>query len=61
MNSKNLPTYLASSQVIFIVYDVTNAESFANLEDWLRVALTHSPASKIHIVGNKVSKKYIYI
>jgi GTPase SAR1 family protein len=54
MNSKNLPQYLSSSHVIFIIYDVTNYESFANLEDWLRVAHTQSPAAKIHIVGNKV-------
>lgn len=54
MNSKNLPQYLSSSHIVFIVYDVTNAESFANLEDWLRLATLHAPAAKIHIVGNKV-------
>ena len=36
INSKNLNTYLASSDVVFLVYDVTNTESYANLDDWLR-------------------------
>ena len=54
INSKNLQKYLASSQIIFLVYDVTNIESFNNLEDWLRMARRCSKASFIYVVGNKV-------
>jgi small GTP-binding protein len=54
MNSKNLPEYLSSSDLVFIVYDVTNSESFANVEDWLCLAKKYSPEAHIHIVGNKV-------
>mmetsp|Transcript_22914 Transcript_22914/g.23564 ORF Transcript_22914/g.23564 Transcript_22914/m.23564 type:complete len:226 (+) Transcript_22914:31-708(+) len=54
MNSKNLPQYLSSSQVVFIVYDVTNPESFANVDDWLRLVCEYSPQSRVHLVGNKV-------
>ncbi len=54
MNSKNLPQYLSSSQIVFIVYDVTNPESFANVEDWLRLVCQYAPTSKVHLVGNKV-------
>lgn len=55
MNSKNLPQYLSSSQVVFIVYDVTNPESFANVDDWLRLVCEYSPQSRVHLVGNKVN------
>jgi GTPase SAR1 family protein len=54
MNSKNLPQYLSSSQIIFIVYDVTNPESFANVDDWLRLVTSYAPTAKVHLVGNKV-------
>lgn len=54
MNSKNLPQYLSSSQVVFIVYDVTNPESFANVDDWLRLVRQFAPQCKVHLVGNKV-------
>ena len=54
MNSKNLPEYLSSSDLVFIVYDVTNSESFANVEDWLALAMKYSPQADMHIVGNKV-------
>lgn len=54
MNSKNLPQYLSSSQIIFIVYDVTNPESFANVDDWLRVVNSYAPSARVHLVGNKV-------
>ena len=54
MNSKNLPKYLSGSDLVFIVYDVTNSESFANVEDWLSLAMKHAPHADVHIVGNKV-------
>jgi small GTP-binding protein len=31
IHSKNLDTYLSNSQVVFIVYDLTNIDSFNNL------------------------------
>ena len=58
MNSKNLPQYLSSSNVIFIVYDVTNPESFANIDDWLRLVCEFAPAQcKVNLVGNKVNPR----
>jgi GTPase SAR1 family protein len=54
MNSNNLPNYLSSCNIIFLVYDVTNEESFNNIDDWLTVVDRNAPAAKIHLVGNKV-------
>jgi GTPase SAR1 family protein len=61
MNSKNLPQYLSSSQIIFIVYDVTNPESFANVDDWLRLVTSYAPTAKVHLVGNKVATTFMIL
>lgn len=54
INSKNLGQYLAPANAIFMMYDVTNPESFLNLEDWLINVRKYSKASHIYIVGNKI-------
>ena len=57
INSKNLHTYLASSDVVFLVYDVTNTESYANLDDWLqKVVLLCSPCLSISSKLNHLNK-----
>ena len=55
INSKNLSKYLHSANVVFIMYDVTNRDSFSNMDDWL--SIVHAHASKevmVYIVGNKI-------
>ena len=55
--SKNIGQYLGSSNAIFLVYDVTNMDSFINLDDWLRIVRKHSKQSnsvRLYIVGNKI-------
>lgn len=54
INSKNLREYLSGASVLFLVYDLTNPESFRNLEDWLRAARKYSQKARIYLVGNKV-------
>ncbi len=54
LNSKNLKQYLSGASVIFLVYDVTNRESFQNLDDWLNQVRRNSDKSKIYVIGNKV-------
>lgn len=55
IHSKNLETYIVNSDVIFLVYDVTNLDSFKNLDDWLGKARKFaSKAQKIYAVGNKI-------
>jgi Ras-related protein Rab-28 len=54
IHSKNLSTYLQHSGAIMLIYDVTNRESFANLEDWLIQARKCSNTDKIYLLGNKV-------
>jgi small GTP-binding protein len=54
IHSKNLDKYLGTADAIFIVYDVTNEESFLNVEDWLRNVRKYSKAKFIYLVGNKV-------
>jgi small GTP-binding protein len=54
IHSKSFQQYIASSSAIFLVYDVTNTESFHNLDDWMRVLKTHGVANNVYLVGNKV-------
>ena len=55
IRSLNLPAYIGSAEAVFLCYDVTNAESFRNLEDWLLLIRKHAPKkASIHLVGNKV-------
>jgi Ras-related protein Rab-28 len=54
IHSKNITQYVGSSSAIFLVYDVTNKESFNNLDDWLRVARKHSTSKYLYVVGNKI-------
>ncbi|OHS96230.1 Ras family protein [Tritrichomonas foetus] len=47
-----IPSYLRNSTIAIIVYDITNQESFENLDRWIKTVLDiANPA--IIIVGNK--------
>lgn len=55
LNSKSLAQYLASTDAIFMVYDITNSESFNNLNDWLLNIKKYATNVKyIYVVGNKI-------
>lgn len=54
IHSKNIEQYVGSSSAIFLVYDVTNTDSFDNLDDWLRIARKYSTSKYIYVVGNKI-------
>jgi small GTP-binding protein len=56
IHSKNIQQYVSNSSAIFLVYDVTNIESFNNLDDWKRTLEKYCPngTSNVYLVGNKV-------
>lgn len=63
INSKMIGKYLFGVHVALVCYDVTDAQSFSDAEDWLRVArsysATHSSTTgerpmQIYLVGNKI-------
>lgn len=55
LNSKNLEKYISSSQIIFLVYDVTNPTSFENLDDWIIMVNKFNTANaQVYVVGNKI-------
>lgn len=55
IQSKNLSSYVAHSNVVLVVYDTTNTESFLNCEDWLnQVRKIAKPDCIVYLVGNKV-------
>lgn len=54
INSKNLREYLGGASIVFLVYDLTNPESFSNLDDWKSAVKKYAPKSRIYLIGNKV-------
>jgi Ras-related protein Rab-28 len=54
IGSQMLAQYIGGADIIFVCYDVTDAQSFADAEDWLALARKHARASKVFLLGNKV-------
>lgn len=56
INSKNLTQYISNSNVIFIVYDITNIDSFNNIDDWLLNIKKYNTNKNllIYLIGNKI-------
>ena len=46
--------FYRGAQCVFLTYDITREESFANLDDWL-LEIQHNapPDVKIYLIGNK--------
>lgn len=55
IHSKNLSSYLSPAHAIMLVYDVTNIDSFNNLNDWLiKVRQYNTSLNNIYLLGNKI-------
>ena len=54
INSNNLENYISNADIVFLNYDVTNRESFNNMEDWLYKVKKYCKSQKLYLVGNKV-------
>ncbi|KAF4802127.1 Ras-related protein Rab-28 [Turdus rufiventris] len=56
-------SFIASSWGILLVYDITNCQSFENLEDWYNVVKKVSEESErqplVALVGNKIDLEHI--
>ncbi|KAH8924819.1 ras-domain-containing protein, partial [Atractiella rhizophila] len=46
--------YYRDSKAIVLVYDITNRQSFVDIEHWLREISLKCPEAIVHIVGSKV-------
>ncbi len=50
-------SYYRGAHAVLLVYDITNAPSFANLDRWFRESATYAPSGIIKlVVGNKVDR-----
>lgn len=54
IHSKNLSKYLESANAVMLMYDVTNFQSFANIEDWISKLRKFNQTEYIYLIGNKV-------
>ena len=48
-----IPMYVRGSQVVVIVFDLSNSESYGNVEGWLEYVNSNSSIDNIFLVGNK--------
>lgn len=54
-----VPMYLRGAQVALIIYDVTDKESFHNLEKWLLALESYSDDTYIVLVANKCDLDFV--
>lgn len=54
IHSKNLRQYVETTNAVMLVYDVTNPESFANIQDWLLQLRKYNQTPFVYLIGNKV-------
>ncbi|XP_033369569.1 ras-related protein Rab-28 isoform X2 [Parus major] len=63
MGGKMLDKYIYGAQGILLVYDITNGQSFENLEDWYNVVKKVNEESEtqplVALVGNKIDLEHI--
>jgi len=59
-----ITNYIAGADAVLLCYDITNYESFANLEDWYRLVLRTFKLGNmpfVALVGNKSNQNILYI
>ena len=56
IGSKMLPHYVSGSHAILLVYDITNKESFLNIEEWHRIIVQTFRGQKPAVVGLVANK-----
>uniref|UniRef100_A0A7S2RY27 Uncharacterized protein n=1 Tax=Mucochytrium quahogii TaxID=96639 RepID=A0A7S2RY27_9STRA len=53
ISSDMLDKYIYAANIILLCYDVTDRNSFNDVQDWLRLARKHNNKALIYLVGNK--------
>mmetsp|Transcript_22604 Transcript_22604/g.24709 ORF Transcript_22604/g.24709 Transcript_22604/m.24709 type:complete len:232 (+) Transcript_22604:29-724(+) len=62
IGSKMLTSYISGADAVLLCYDITNYESFANLEDWYRLvikAFENRPLPYLALCGNKYDLRHL--
>jgi small GTP-binding protein len=53
-----IPMYSRNAEVVLLVIDVTNIESFKSADQWLEIVKTHCPPNcRIYVLANKIDLK----
>lgn len=62
IGSKMITNYISGAHAVLLCYDITNYESFANLEDWYRLVtktFSKSTMPYVALIGNKNDLKHL--
>lgn len=64
IGGKMLKNYIFGAQAVLLVYDITNYESFQNLEDWYRLVRRTFDDDRmpyVGLVGNKSTSRTLCV
>ena len=67
ISSKMVGSYIGGAHAVLLCYDITNYESFANLEDWYRLVQKQfprdgdKPQPLVGLVGNKNDMRHLTV
>ena len=64
IGSKMVEMYVGGAHAVLLCYDITNYDSFANLEDWYRIVtktFKGKPMPYIALVANKIDLKHLTV
>jgi Ras-related protein Rab-28 len=62
IGSKMIMSYISGANAILLCYDITNLNSFANLEDWYRLVTKTFPSGQVPytvLIGNKNDLRHL--
>ncbi len=62
LGGKMIGNYIYGAAAVLLCYDITNAQSFADLDDWLRVVKSTFEGGKmplLMLVGNKIDLNHL--
>lgn len=61
LGSKMLRNYISGAHAVLLCYDMTSFDSFANLEDWHRMARSACNAALVGVIANKCDLSHMRV
>jgi len=62
IGSKMIGNYIYGAQAVLVCYDITNYQSFQNLEDWMKLVqdtFRGQPMPRVTLIGNKTDLNHL--
>lgn len=53
-----VPMYVSGSEIILLVFDITNVNSFEQIDSWLEFVLSKAPDASLLLIGSKTDLEF---